>query len=204
MRAVLTRTKPNAFNFLHQTKKKMKIWSTDAKAQMSLFRACVQDYQLSKAEADAVESLLLHIPESASAKLSKLAATHGMIKGPVTHAGIASKALRLNYCAKLGVDWYADRLSNDERTITIILDRVLGDFLNAPAGMRSSAGDDRVQALQKIASMFRLYLEDLSNQLPGETFRNETPALWSSFNLGCFDEHLLDSRQTKAGPRNMW
>ena len=163
---------------------------------MSLFRACVQDYQLTKAEADAVESLLLHIPESASVKLSKLAATHGMIKGPITHAGIASKALRLNYSGKIDVDWYADRMSNDENTITIILDRVLGDFMNTPAGMRSSAGDDRVQALQKISSMFQLYLEDLSNKLPEEIFRNESAALWTSFSLGCFDEHLLDSRQT--------
>ena len=194
MRSILTRSKPNCFTYLHQIQKKCKIWATNEREQVTLFKACVQEYQLTKAEADATENIVLHVPESALQKLSKLAATYGMTKGPITHAGIASKALRLGYSMKVDVDFYVERMSNTEPTIQLILDRVISDFSNSPIGMRTSAGDERIQSMQKICRMFLLYMEDLASKLPAEAVQAETPALWDSFKLGCFDEHFLDLR----------
>ena len=154
----------------------------------------MQEYQLTKAEADATENIVLHVPEGALHKLSKLAATFGMTKGPITHAGIASKALRLGWSMKVDVDWYVDKMVNTEDTVELILDRIVADFTNSPPGMRTSAGDDRVQSMQKVCRMFLLYMEDLASKLPAEALQSESPALWESFKLGCFDEHLLDLR----------
>ena len=166
--ATMTRTKPNCFNFLFQILKKIEIHSSDVRTQCDIFKACASDYGLSKAEHDAVENLLMYISPKARDILCKLASTHGMVKGPINHQGIASKALRSNFLVKTDVDFYEDRLSNDDETVELILKRIQLDYLNTAAGMRSSASDDKVQFLQKSARMFLLYCENLRSKLPLE------------------------------------
>lgn len=192
MRSVLTRLKPNAFTYLHQLQKKMRIWRSEAREQMVAFRSCVAEFQLTKAEIDAVENLLMYLPSKAVYRLNKVASSYGMYKGPITHAGLASKALRLGFSPKVEVDFYMEKMMNTEETVHLVIDRIIHDYKNSPAGMRSSAGDETVQNLQKICRMFLLHVQQLSSQLPESVFTSEINGLREAFFAGCFDDHLLD------------
>ena len=165
---VMTRTKPNCFNYLFQILKKTRIHQSDLRSQYDVFRNAAYEYGLSKAEHDAVENLLLHVSPQTREALSKFASTYGMVRGPITHAGVASKALRSNYLATTDVGFYEDRLGNDEKTVELIIKRIELDFLNVAPGMRTSASDEKVQYLQKCARMFLLYCENLQNKLTPE------------------------------------
>ena len=136
--------------------------------------------------------MLLHLPPNAVQTLNKLASSYGMVKGPITHAGVASKALRLGYTPRVEVNFYTEKLLNTPDTVDLILQRVVHDFLNVPTGMRTSAGDDTIQSLQKICRMYLLHVQELKSQLPESVFMSEINGLREAFFAGCFDDHLLD------------
>ena len=190
--SVMTRMKPNAFNYLFQIEKKCCMYKSDPRTQMNIFRDCISDYNLSTSEADAVENLLLHVHPSAKLALAKIAATYGMIKGPISHSGIASRALRTSYMVDTEVGFYSGKLGNDEATVSLILERIKKDFASIVAGMRSTASDEKVTSLQRICRMWILHLEDLRSRLPGLSYNAELASLEKSFLSGCFDDQLLD------------
>ena len=171
--STLTRVKPNAFNYLFQIMKKVKLHASDPRTQNDAFRAASTDYGLSRAEHDAVENLLLHISPPARDFLTRLGSTYGMVKGPISHQGIASKALRATFMVKTEIGFYEDKLNNDEETVNLILERIKLDFLHTAAGMRTSASDEKVHSLQKVSRMFLLYCEDLRTKLTLEAHHVE-------------------------------
>ena len=104
---------------------------------------------LSQAEADATENLLVHIPKSLREEMARLAMTHGMARGPLSHAGVASKAWRLAYRPACEADWYRDRVGNTPETLHLMLRRLEKDWLSQPQAMRRMANNDTVIHLQK-------------------------------------------------------
>ena len=168
MAAVLTRVKPNCFVFLHQILKQTQLHESDPRTQYECFKTAASDFGLSRSEFEAVENLLMHISGPCRDKLAKMASSWGMIKGPITHGGVASKALRTAYMVDTDVDFYQDKLGNTEATVQLILERVHRDFVRVATGMRSSATDERIHYLQKACRMFQLYCENLRTKLKPE------------------------------------
>ena len=140
----LTRVKPNAFNYLFQIMKQIKIHASDPRTQHDAFRAASADYGLSRAEHEAVENLLLHISPLARDFLTRLASSHGMVTGPISHQGLGSKALRSTYLVKTDIGWYEDKLNNCADTVQLILERIKLDYMNVAQGMRTSASDEKI------------------------------------------------------------
>ena len=104
---------------------------------------------LTQAEADATENLLVHIPNSLREELARMAMTYGMSRGPVSHAGVASKAWRPTYRPCCDADWYRDRLGNCHSTVHLMAARVEKDWLAQPPAMRRMANGDAIILLQK-------------------------------------------------------
>ena len=166
--SVLSRSKPNCFTYVHQIDKRVQLYDCGPRQQLTAFKEAATQFNLSKGESDAVENLLLHISPATREMLTKMSSTFGMVKGPITHSGIASKALRNNFHRDSGIAFYEDKLGNANGTVELILSRVHKDYINTAVGMRASASDDRIQQLQKICRMFQLFLEHLATKLSDE------------------------------------
>eukprot|EP00439_Symbiodinium_sp_Y106_P048635 s7054_g6.t1 len=115
-----------------------------------------------------------------------------MVKGPISHQGLGSKALRSTYLVKTDIGWYEDKLNNCADTVQLILERIKLDYMNVAPGMRTSASDEKIHSLQKVSRMFLLYCEDLRSKLTLEAYEAEFPRLRLAFLNACFDDHFLD------------
>ncbi|CAE7199295.1 unnamed protein product [Symbiodinium sp. CCMP2456] len=193
----MSRSKPNCFTYVHPIDKRVQLYDYDPRQQLNTFKEAATQFNLSRGESDAVENLLLHISPASREMLTKMSSTFGMVRGPITHSGIASKALRNNFHRESGIAFYQDKLGNAEGTVELILSRVHKDYINTAVGMRASASDDRIQQLQKICRMFQLFLELLETKLSEEAschfvFMAERPNLVESFMSGSFDDELLE------------
>ena len=91
-----------------------------------------------------------------------------MNRGPVSHAGIASRALRNSYHRESGISFYDDKLGNGPGTVELMLARIYQDYMTTAPAMRSCAGEEKMQQLQKVCRMFQLFLDNLATKLSEE------------------------------------
>ncbi|CAE7226915.1 unnamed protein product [Symbiodinium microadriaticum] len=198
--SVLSRSKPNCFTYVHQIDKRVQLFDYDPRQQLNAFKEAAAQFNLSRGESDAVENLLLHISPASREMLTKMSSTFGMVRGPISHSGIASRALRNNFHRESGIAFYEDKLGNAEGTVELILSRVYKDYINTAVGLRTSASDEKVQQLQKICRMFQLFLEQLATRLSQEVFSAERPNLVECFMSGSFDDELLEQAEKLPVP----
>ena len=94
MASTMTRQRPNAFNFYHQVKKKVALGiSMDRlKEEWTTSRRGRNIYNIGVAESSAVANLINGIPAAAAEILQLAACKWGVVKGPMTHAGIGCEA----------------------------------------------------------------------------------------------------------------
>ena len=115
--------------------------------------------------AEAVMNLLSHVPRHVRQRLHHAVSNYGMNRGPVTHAFLGSKALRVGFSQP-----YDDAVWNSEMvsagsTVEMIVERVLFNFERAPQGLRKSAGADVAGLMQKLCRSFKVYCELLKQRV---------------------------------------
>ena len=88
-----------------------------------------------------------------------------MNRGPVTHAFLGSKALRVGFSQPYDdAVWNSEMVSADS-TVEMIVERVLFNFERAPQGLRKSAGADVAGLMQKLCRSFEVYCELLKQRV---------------------------------------
>lgn len=93
--------KPNAFNALHQLQKRLKL-GEHLDGIMSAWdspKTIKSIFGMSPAESQAVQNLVHFIPPLAVQKFQRAVAEYGIVRGPISHAGLASEALRVWFSA---------------------------------------------------------------------------------------------------------
>lgn len=106
-----TRSKPNAFNHLHQLRRRQLLGqSIEAVLQQWKNPKTLRDiYGLGPLEAAAVVNLVDRMPHGAVQQLEKAACRYGMVKGPISHGGRSTNIKQhdgLALCTA-GVGWHA-------------------------------------------------------------------------------------------------
>ena len=159
-----TRSKPNAFNHLHQIERKVKL---GVKREM-----CIEQLQtpkvaqfvfgIGKTEAEALVNIAANM-DSASVDILRNGATRfGMAKGPISHAGLACSAMCLGQGPTTSLQQWDVLMKSDQPTLALICTRINGDFERMPAGrLRKSAGPEEVRQLQLVCRAFELCKADL-------------------------------------------
>ncbi|CAK8986676.1 unnamed protein product [Durusdinium trenchii] len=186
MGSTLTRTKPNCFVNLHQVERKAKFHDADVTTQMAKFAEGLSGFQLSPAEEAATKNL----NSEQRTKLAKIGTSHGMIKGPFSHASIGCRGLRLGFKPSMENEWWNERMVNNSETQDLIIDRIFNDWRQLPVGLRKTCDENAVFAFQKICRCFQLYLDHLQSKIPAELFVTERKRLMEAFFLGTMDDHL--------------
>ena len=94
MASTMTRQRPNAFNLYHQVKKKaaLGISMDRLKEEWTTSRRGRHIYNIGVADSSAVANLVNGIPTAAAEILQLAACKWGVVKGPMTHAGIGCEA----------------------------------------------------------------------------------------------------------------
>jgi hypothetical protein len=159
VQTILTVSKPNAFNHVHQVQRKLKLTGGVVEDKLeSMTQRDVQVMGLSPSEAAATLNLLKHVPAQAVEKLRRAAAKHGMWRGPVSHAGLACPALRIGYKPTCDDANYAAELTNTPATVNAMVDRILDDWVQAQVGLRKTTGPDLVLHYQRICSVHETWV----------------------------------------------
>lgn len=189
---VMTRAKPNAFNALHQLKRRLKLGEsvTQVVGSYESGKAPRAIFGMTPAETAAVVNLIHHLPPAATDVLAKGVAEYGIIKGPITHAGIAAPSMRVGAQPDVIAEDWAKALANTASSLTLAVNRVLEDFKCQPLCLRKSAGAPEMTKLTRIARAWELVLAKLSNMIPQAHFDSEKSRLEALFHQRAFDDWL--------------
>ena len=193
MASVVTRSKPNAFNALHQLRRRaiqgqslqdiLGGYANTKNARQSILG-------MSPAESAAVVNLVNHLPDKVVQLLESTAREFGMFKGAFTHQFVAAEQLRVGFEPKVvGNEWRA-RLRNDDDSILLAVQRIIDGYRNTPAGLRKAAGQPEAARMVRIARCWMLVTEKIKAKLPDSLFQSEAAELQKMFFKGCFDEFL--------------
>lgn len=191
MASTLTRAKPNCFVHLHMANKKLRLGQRrDEILHQWQSPKLVKALGMGDAEAGAVVNLLCHMSKSALDTLSGAAARFGMVKGPVSHAGLASHAFRLGFRPDVVSPEWASHLTNTEAVINLMCERLVKDFAELPPSLRKSAGPSEVEHYQRICAAW-LYSQSLfAERVPSSVGSPHIPSLISAFMLKGLDQWL--------------
>ncbi|CAK9104678.1 Uncharacterized protein SCF082_LOCUS48825, partial [Durusdinium trenchii] len=192
MASVQTRSKPNAFNALHQLQRRLKHGETVEQVigHMETGKSLKSIFGLSGAEGAAVFNLVHHLPTACKNIYERGVAEFGIVKGPITHAGLGCHAMRVNFAPDLiASDWSAN-MKNTQSSLLLVAERIVGDFKALPPGLRKSAGAPEVQRLTRIARAWEICLNKFSGLVPHKTMVEELPILKDMFAKRVFDDWL--------------
>lgn len=89
-------------------------------------------------------------------------------------------------------DSWTASMRNQQSTVKLLVQRIIGDFENMPQGMKKSMGPSDVARMQRITRMFELCLQQLAKNIPSNTYEAELPALQEAFMTGAMDAPLFD------------
>lgn len=153
-------------------------------------------FGMGDAEAQAVIALCTRIPREARNTLAKVVMKHGMVRGPVSHAGIGCESMRVGWGPEcLMREWTVD-MQNAEGTVILIAQRVCQDFENRPVSLRKPAGPSEITHLQKICRVVELCLMKFRSKVSEENYNKHKDTFVSSFMTGCLDTALIAKFET--------
>ena len=113
-----------------------------------------------------------------------------MARGPFSHASIGCKGLRFGYKPNCEDEWWDQRMASTAETQDMIINRIFGNWIGLPTGLRKTADEATIFAMQKICRCFKLYLENLQSKLPASNFNSEKDKLMAAFGMGTMDDVL--------------
>lgn len=197
----MTRSKPNAFNHLHQLQRKLALGESLDKmiSQWQNPKVARAVYGMGATEATAVINLMKFIPVSCVERLRLMATKYGMVKGPITHQALASKAICVGYTPDVSSNIWKTMV-NTENIVDMLVRRLVQGWVDLPAGLRKSVGPDQVQAMQKIVGAFNVAVTVFSGLVPSEVLDSEFPSLRHAFDSGCMDIHLAAAAENNPWP----
>ena len=192
MASIQTRAKPNAFTALHQLQRRLRHGETleQALGALQSAKSLKAIFGLSQAEGAAVVNLVSHIPAAAKEILEIAVSEFGMVRGPITHAGLGAASFRLGHEPELIAQDWSQRMKNTSSSLVLAAKRIVEDFKGAPPGLRKPAGAIEVDKMARIARCWELVLEKFSAQLPQKSLQAELPKLQSLFEKKIFDQWL--------------
>jgi hypothetical protein len=198
----MTRSKPNAFNHLHQLQRKLALGESLEKMMQQWQNPKVARavYGMGIYESAAVLNLYKSIP-AATVDYMRLAATkYGMIKGPLTHASIGCKAICVGYSPDTCSSCWKSMMVNTPAMVDMLVHRLIDDWVALPVGLRRSATPDGVVALQKIVATFNIAVQVFQTVVPEDVFNLELPKLKVTFETGSMDLQLAAAADATPWP----
>ena len=188
-----TRARPNAFNFLHQLERKVMLGGImfEAVHQLTTPKICKKVYGLGDQEAGAVVNLACNMPKEVVHAYAAAVAKYGMVRGPITHGGLASSSITIGWQPELSDARWSSDMKNEASTIMLMCQRNLKDYDELPVGLRKSAGVHDIEQLQLICRALELSLMALKSVISDSTLQKHKPALQEAFMLKVLDSALL-------------
>ena len=113
-----TRSKPNAFNHLHQIERKVKLGVKREMCieQLQTPKVAQSVFGIGKTEAEALVNIAANM-DSGSDGIPRNGATRfGIAKGPISHAGLACSSICLGYGPTKGLMQWDDLMTSDKQT----------------------------------------------------------------------------------------
>jgi ElaB/YqjD/DUF883 family membrane-anchored ribosome-binding protein len=194
--AILTRARPNCWNHIHQLEKRVRLGAIaeDIRKEWENPKQLKQVYGIGETEAQAVCNVYNHLESNTIEIYKRAAARHGMHRGPITHSGLACRAIGKGWC---GVDYsshaLAIQMTNVASTTELVARRIESDFDQAPSGMRKPIDVAKIPHLARACRGFELALGELESVIPADIFAAESPTLRKKFELGYMDDILVDA-----------
>jgi hypothetical protein len=182
----MTRVKANAFNNLHQVERKLKLRGGSPSDLMTV--STLSEFGLTAAESEATKNMLCWTPATCKKMLAKAASTHGMWRGPFSHAYLGAPSIRIGFSPTMEDEWWQDRMTSEVSTVELLHTRVISDWVSTPAGLRKTSGLSHANDYQKICRVYELHMDKLKEIIPPDGFAEESRSFKSSFLLGCYDE----------------
>ncbi len=200
-----TRSKANAFNWLHQLTKKVLLGGSkleliknfEVKGTSGGIREALG---LGRAEAAAVSNLITKMPDAAVCILKASVAKHGIVRGAVSHAAIASPAFTTGFTPDVAANSWATSMKNTDEIVILMAERITEDYDAQPSGLRRPAMPADIAKLQKIVAVFVKAREVLRQRLPDATFQNEWPQMVKQFKSGAFDATFMNAAEVCPVP----
>ncbi len=118
------------------------------------------------------------------------AAIYGVVRGPITHNGLASELLLDGAGPDPPSAAFKLKMKNKQSTCLWTAKRALGDYVNAAQSLRKSMNSDNLM-LQKACRMFELAMEELAKQIPDAAFTEAKRDLEKSFMATYLDDALV-------------
>lgn len=150
MAAVATRSKPNAFNALHQLQRRLKQGDTVEQVLKAMEgKNGLKAFGFSAGEGAAVVNLVHHIPVSCKDIFAAAVSEFGIVKGPLTHAALGHVCMRPGFQPELIGDDWAVAMKNTISSLNLVAERLIMDFKALPAGLRKPAAAPELSADDK-------------------------------------------------------
>ena len=196
------RYKPNAFNNIHVIKKKVlnnpavnwEEWVGETSAG-----SLREVFGLTRSESQATINMYKHMPQNVVTYLSRMTASHGMMRGPVSHASLSCCCIRAGYCPSGELIPEYDMINNDS-TVMLIMKRACGYWEDAPQGLKKTATPEYLSSLQKICRTFEIYLDEFITLLPGKSVATEAQVCRDIFMTGATDDRFTALADEKPTP----
>ena len=162
IQSTMTRSKPNAFNHLHQLKRKLKLCSREGMNLDSYHKEFADRFGLTPAESAATE-VLVQLPNEVVMKLSRAAATYGMWRGPFSHQALGAGCWKHDFAFRCEDSWWHEQLNGmtSGKVPSMMAERLIQDWVSLPAGLRKTADADKVTDLFKCCKIFQVYMNEL-------------------------------------------
>ena len=170
--ASASRERPNCFKWLHQVKKKLllgvsetdviNLWK-DAKEVKSV-------YGIGQGEATAVVNLCRGIPTEATDILKHAAAKWGVVKGPLTHAGIGCPAMTEGWGADMNTADLSQEFRNTAATVILMAKKAVKVYEESPPALRRPKGHKEIMELQLLCRGFEVSMHRVKKRLPESVY----------------------------------
>lgn len=197
--------KPNCFVHLHQLQRKLKVMTEldPEEATKSLTIGSMSSYGLTPAEAAATVNLLKYLDPSHTAELAKIAAVHGMWKGPFSHKALAATSLRMNFLCPEADGTTTYKIRNTPEMVHELIGRVYQVWKAAPLGMKKTAGSETVDALQKLVLVHAAVKAEFAKVVPESVYASEVVMLDKNFMDGSMDTSYQDIFKAMPEPLDL-
>jgi hypothetical protein len=198
-----TRKKPNCFNYLFQAEKVMRATGSTADAMLARWSevtAVSAILGMTREEGAATLNLIKNVPVRLRERLQRMAAKHGMFRGPVSHGILSSPLFGLDGGPDHPVDAWREGLRNGPAVLDLVVERLDDDYSSAPALMRKTPTLAEFGLLQQRCAAFELNVSLLRLQVNGDVFAAEQPKLRKKFCLHYMDTDLDEQVKQAAMP----
>lgn len=143
----------------------------------------------------------MNLPEDVREQLAKAAATHGMWKGPFSHAALGSPFWRETFTVSCEEAWWHEQMADRNHSLMErVVDRLISDWQDLPAGLRKSADAQKVADLFTVCQVFDIYVRELGKIIGPDAVFEEMDELEEAFKLRSFDIAFKEDAKNQPMP----